>query len=229
MIYLSDNVLVKLDKSLKELPPVHVDLAQWDYAKERRNDFPASYEMVWQPGTSLIFLYSEGAMGGGGYTFILDADSGHICEVDFSGWAIGAHWSSDGRYLAIGRATGSHPADLVLLDTKTGDLTTLSGTPQGIQGQLYLNDFIWAPDNHHLLAIGSIVLSQDNQGKNNNQGLYLVDIVSGQSIDITPKENFYTNSPQSMAWSPDGSKLAIRCPTMEVDRICFISIQRTGQ
>jgi hypothetical protein len=33
----------------------------------------------------------------------------------------------------------------------------------------------------------------------------------------------------NLAWSPDGSKLLIRCPTMEEDRVCFISIQRTAQ
>jgi len=228
-VYLSDKKISKLDKSLKKVPSAFFDPDQWDYAQGRRNNMPVAYEMAWQPGTSLIFLYSKGYMGGGGYTFILDADTGQVCELNFGGWASGAHWSLDGRYLAIGRATNSHPADLTLLDTTTGNLTTLGGAPQGIDGQLYLNDFIWAPDNHHLLAIGSVISSQGKQGINTNQGLYLVDIVSGQSIDITPKDNFYTNSPQSMAWSPDGSKLAIRCPTMEVDRICFISVQRTGQ
>ncbi|MBI5838881.1 MAG: hypothetical protein HZB19_02155 [Chloroflexi bacterium] len=229
MIYLSDKKISKLDKSLKKLPSVLFDPAQWDYGKERRDQNPISYKMAWQPRTSLLFLYSDGIMGGGGYTFILNADTGEICELDFWGWATGAHWSSDGHYLAIGRAAKSHPADLTLLDTVTGKLTTLGGTPQEIEGKLYINDFIWTPDNYHLLAIGSVISSQDNQGKNNIQGLYLVDIVSGQSIDITPTDNFYTNSPQSMAWSPDGSKLAIRCPTMELDRICFISVQRTGQ
>ncbi len=137
--------------------------------------------------------------------------------------------SSDGRYLAIGRAAKSHPADLTLLDIATGNLTTLSGAPQGTEGQLYVNDFIWAPDNHHLLAIGGVFSSQNSQGKGSVPRLYFVDSGSGQSIDVTPVDKFSINSPQSMAWSPDGSKLAIRCPATGVDQICIISVKSTGQ
>ncbi len=229
IVYLSDKKISKLDKSLKKLSSIPFDSAQWDYGKERRDKDPISYNMAWQPGTSLVFLYSDGVAGGGGYTFILDANTGQICELDFEGWATGARWSSDGRYLAIGRAAKSHPADLTLLDTTTGNLATLSGTPQGIAGQLYVNDFIWAPDNHHLIAIGGVFSSQNILGEGSVPRLYLVDIVSGQSVDVTPVDKFSINSPQSMAWSPDGSKLAIRCPAMGADQICIISVQRVGQ
>ncbi len=221
MVYLSDKKISKLDKSLKKLSSVSFDPAQWDYGKERRDKNPVSYNMAWQPGTALIFLYSDGVMGGGGYTFILDANTGKVCQLDFGGWATRARWSSDGRYLAIGRAAKSHPADLTLLDIATGNLTTLSGAPQGTEGQLYVNDFIWAPDNHHLLAIGGVFSSQNSQGKGSVPRLYFVDSGSGQSIDVTPVDK--------LAWSPDGSKLAIRCPATGVDQICIISVKSTGQ
>jgi hypothetical protein len=232
MVYLSDKELSKRDKSLDELPPIPVDPAQWDYAKTQRDDQSVSYKMIWQPNTSLIFLYSEGAMGGGGYTFILNADTGHICELNLGGWAELAHWSSDGRYLAI-IGVKEHSfifptSNLTLLDTATGNLTTLSITPQETEHH-YVYDFVWAPDNRHLLALGSTPFSQGTQGESNFQELYLVDLVSGESINIFSAYKFYTNSPQSMAWSPDSSGLIIRCPTMEVDRICFISVQRVGQ
>ena len=231
MLYLSDKKISKLDKSLKKLSSLSLDSAQWDYGKGWRDPNPVSYKMAWQPGTPLIFLYGDGgAMGGGGYTFILNADTGHVCELDFGGWASGARWSSDGRYLAIGRATTSHPSDLTLLDATTGNITTLRGTPQGIEGQLYLNDFIWAPDNHHLLAIGSVISSQNFQSENNIQGLYLVDIVSGQSVHVAPEhKSFIFSQDKNFAWSPDGSKLIIHCPTQTVDQICLISVQRAGQ
>jgi hypothetical protein len=229
MLYLSDKKISKLDKSLKKLSSLPFDAAQWDYSKKLRNDTPISYNMAWQPGTSLIFLYSEGVMGGGGYTFILDADTGRVCELNLGGWAIGARWSSDGRYLAIGRVTNSHLVDLTLLDTTTGNLTTLDNAPQGMEGQLYVNDFIWTPDNHHLLAIGSVISPQDSQRQGNVQGLYLVDIPLSQSVYITEYKSIVSYEDNNWAWSPDGSKLLMRCPTHVVDQICLISVQRAGQ
>jgi WD40 repeat protein len=227
-IYLTDKQISKLDKSLKNISPASFDPTQWEYPKGVRDQNPVSFDMAWQPGTSLIFLYSNN-YGGGGYTFILNVDSDQVCELNLGGPVTGAHWSSDGHYLATGRATNSHPADLTLLDTMTGQLTTLVGTPQGVAGQLYINDFIWAPDYHHLLAIGSVITAQNGQIGNNTQGLYLVDVASGQSVEIKFADQFYANSSQSMAWSPDGSKLVVRCPTMQIDRLCFISIQESGQ
>ncbi|MEW6240642.1 MAG: hypothetical protein AB1564_07515 [Chloroflexota bacterium] len=129
MIYLSDKQVSKRNASLMSSPSVPFDPAQWDYGKGWRDNNPVSYKMTWQPGTSFIFLYSRGgAMGEGGYTYILDADTGQVCEVDFGGWATVARWSSDGHYLAIGRATNSHPADLTLLDATTGNLIMLRST-----------------------------------------------------------------------------------------------------
>lgn len=230
LLYLSDKEISKLDKSLKKFLLVPFDSIQWDYAKERRNDKSVSYNMAWQPGTSLIFLYSEGAMQGGGYTFILNADTGQVCELDLRGWAKEASWSSDGRYLAFIRSTRySFPtfsADLIVLDTVTGNLITLSVIPQGMEGLHFVGDFVWAPDNHHLLAFGDIYTSPDIQDE---IGLYLVDFVSNQSVKITPEYEIRTNSPQSLAWSPDGSKVVFRCPTMRLDQICFISVQKNNQ
>lgn len=227
LVYLLDKQLSKRDKSLQQLPPVLIDHAQWDYAKERRSNQPVSYKMIWQPGTSLIFLYSEGAVGGGGYTFILNADTGDICELDFGGWASQARWSLDGRYLAIGRVTKSHPTVLTLLDTTSGKLTILDGAPQEIEGQLLIYDFVWAPDNHHLLAIGSVISPRNSQAENDTQGLYLVDIASGQTIHIAPEhKSFVFSQDNNFAWSKDGSQLVIHCPTQTVDQICRISVQR---
>jgi WD40-like Beta Propeller Repeat len=230
--YLSDKKLSKLDKSLTDLPSVPIDPARWDYAKRHGDNRSESYEMAWQPGTSLIFLYSDGAMYGSGYTFILNTDTGHVCELKFGGWAQAAHWSSNGRYLAIVRASNySFPiytSDLTVLDTTTGNLTTLAITPHEIESQ-NLYDFVWTPDNQHLLAIGSFVLPQSNKNESNVQGLYLVDIVSGQSVPVVPeyKGHIYSNE-NKFAWSPDGSKLVIHCPTHTADQICLISVKGAG-
>lgn len=234
MIYLSDKKISKRNSSLQDIPSVPFDLTQWDYAKTRRSELPLSYEMDWQPGTSLIFLHSNGGMQlGGGYTFILNADTGQVCELNLGGWAVKAQWSSDGRYLAIIRAEiSSSPinlTDLAILDAETGSLTTIELISQDVEGKHYVDDFVWAPDNRHLLAIGHVPSFQ-NTDQASIAGLYLVDFMSGQSINLLSEYKFYANMSQNnLAWSPDGSKLLIRCPTVEEDRVCFISVQRTAQ
>jgi dipeptidyl aminopeptidase/acylaminoacyl peptidase len=226
-LYFSDKQIDELDASLNELPSIPFDSTQWDYAKERRNSYPVSYETAWQPGTSLVFLYSA-ANGGGGYTFILNADTGRVCELNLGGWAEVARWSSDGRYLAFIRSTKywypTYSADLAVLDTITGKVTMFSVMPQETEGLPLVYNSVWAPDNRHLLAVGNI-WSQDEA--NNLQGLYLVDVISGQSVNVLPDYNKFFEG--GLAWSPDGSKLVIRCPTNIVDRICFISVQKSGQ
>jgi len=231
MIYRSGNKISGLDKSLKSIPSISFDPTQWDYAKNRRNSLPISFEMAWQPGTSLVFLYSEGANLGGGYTFILNADTGKVCELNLGGWAEFAHWSSDGRYLAIVRSVNytfpTFSAELTVLDTVTGKLEVLHIIPQQIKGGHYANDFAWAPDNRHLLAIGEIYTTPNTPEQ---FGLYLIDSASDQGSNVTPAYKFYTSLPQSIAWSPDGSKVAVLCPPGgAVNQICLISVQKSEQ
>ncbi len=232
MLYFSNKQIFKLDGSFQVLPSIVFDLSQWDYAKERRDSNPVTYNMAWQSGTSLVFLYSDGAIGGGGYIFILNSDTGRVCELKLGGWAIRAHWRSDGRYLAIVRATEYafpiHTSDLTILDTMTGKITSIAVIPQG--GKQYVDDFAWAPDNRHLLVTGSVYLSR-NSDLPDIAGLFLVDFISGQSVNLSPTYKFYENSLQSnLAWSPDGSKVAIHCPAIQtIDQICLISVQKSGQ
>jgi len=153
--------------------------------------------------------------------------------LNLGGWAVKAHWSSDGRYLAIIRAmVSSSPVsltDLAVLDTGTGNLITIGVIPQEMGKKHYVDDFVWAPDNRHLLAIGHVPSFQ-NTGQAGISGLYLVDFISGQSVNLLSAYTFYANMSQNnLAWSPDGSRLLIRCPTYEEDRVCLISVQRTGQ
>ncbi len=227
MVFLSNKKISKRDKSLQNIPSVSFDPAQWDYAKGRRSDLPVSYKMAWQPGTSLLFFYSDGDIGGG-YSFILDSNTGQVCELNLGGWAGRAHWSPNGRYLAITRYQGRRPtdsSDLAILDAVTGNLYTMRVTSEEVEGRHYVSDIAWAPDNRHLLAIGSIFPSQGT-GQVDSRGLYLVDFISGQSSNVLPSYQF---SSSNLAWSSDGSKLLVRCPTVEEDRVCFISVQRSGQ
>lgn len=242
IMYLSSKQISRLDKSLKKLPSSFFDPTQSDYAKTRRSNKPISYNMVWQPGTSLIFLYSGG--GGsleGGYTFILDSTTGHICELSLGGWALRARWSSDGHYLAIIRSKVyggfADSTDLAVLDTIKGSLHTVEVVSQDVQGKHYVSDFTWAPDNLHLLALEDVPATYDSyRAETIHHDLYLVDFTSDQNIQLLPefKSFFGRGMPwNSFAWSPDGSKLFVHCPVQKapvgIDRFCLISVQRIEQ
>lgn len=236
MLYLADKKISKLDKSLKKLTPTLFDPAQWDYGEGKRDENPVSYDMAWQPGAPLVFLYSNpNNPANGDYTFILDTDTGRVCELDLGGWAGKARWSPDGRYLAFERSAVYYDSiDLLVLDTTSGQLYAPILTSQDITRQHVVNDFIWAPDSRHLLAV-EYTRSQDIHSVPTE--LYLVDFMADQGIQILPEYNFFGagGAPQNnLVWSPDGTKLLIRCPVGEipnnvVEQICFINVQRTGK
>ena len=231
MIYFSDMQIFKRNISLQSIQPIAFDPTQWDYAAGRRSDVPLVFHMVWQPGTSLVFLYGDGLFRFSGYTFILNIDTGKVCELNLGGWVIKARWSSDGRYLAIIRTHDHFPinsSDLAVLDTLTGKVYSINVISSG-EGKHFVYDFVWAPDNHHLLAIG-VLLPPPYQSDDKQSRLYLVDFVSGQSDDVLPMYTFYANDPGSnLAWSSDGSKLLILCPTEKDEQLCFISVHKSGQ
>ncbi len=230
IIYLTDKQISKLDKSLKNISPSSFDPTQWDYAKKRRSNEALLFDMAWQPGTSLIFLYSTGYMGGGGYAFILNADTGQVCELNLGGWAFLARWSSNGQYLAISRSQEPtsmvSSTDLAVLDTVTGHLYASEVVPQELIGRHYAGDMAWAPDNRHLLVLGSAVsFPQCAPNCREDTKLYLVDFLSGQVDSVLPDRQFTANNPgTSLAWSPDSSQVIALCPAL-----CSISVHRSGQ
>ena len=239
ILYLSDKKLSKLDKSLKKLSLASFDPDQWDYAKSRRNNKPVSYQMAWQPGTALVFLYSGGGTSlQGGYAFVLNTDTGHICELELGGPVDrAAQWSSDGRYLAFAKATSytgfSDTIDLVVLDSITGNLRTIDVVPPDVKGQHYVTDLTWTPDNLHLLVFVNIPSTYDSFETMHHK-LYFVGFATGQSAPLFPefKSFFAEGIPGSnnFVWSPDGLKLLVRCPVMKhpaTNRFCLISVQRT--
>ncbi len=114
--------------SLPSLPSLSFDLTQWATPD-------ASFYAAWRPGASQVFLYNTSFVPSiPGYTFLMNTDNGQICNIDLSSiandraWAGVARWSSDGRYLAVIRASGSlsiNYTDLGVLDTATGKLFTM--------------------------------------------------------------------------------------------------------
>ena len=198
--------------------------------------------MAWRPGSAQIFLYSDEAWAGG-YTFLLNADSGQVCEVNLFGkedpnawrksWAAIAHWSPNGRYLAVVRTKGDLPidfSDLIVLDSATGklyqmDATRLSYPGQSAQGEHFINDVAWAPDNRHLAVLGHF----DPPGGNlvpSIDRLFLLDISTDQSVlvssqELGPNLDFRDN----LLWSNDGSQLIVKCPS----GLCLLAVQKSDQ
>jgi hypothetical protein len=198
--------------------------------------------MAWQPGTSLVFLFSSG--GGslqGGYAFVLNTASGYICELDLGGPVDDARWSSDGRYLAFGKGTSytgfSDTIDLVVLDSITGNMRTIDVVSPDMEGQHYVTDLTWTPDNLHLLVFVNIPSAYDPSNfETIHHKLYFVDFTTGQSASLFPEfTSFFAEGipgSNNFVWSPDGLKLLVRCPVMKqpsMNRFCLISVQRTNQ
>ncbi len=185
IIFLSGKNLSKMDISTKGRFFVPFDMAQWDYAAMRRDQNAVSYKMAWQPGTDLLFLYSnDGMQLNGGYTFVVNSTTGQVCEINLEGWVVKARWSSDGHYLSIIRSEFSFgpvdKTDLVVLDATTGKTYTNQVTPEEIKGRHFVDDFVWGPDNVHLLAVASTVPYQGPR-EEGTSGLYLLDFMSGES------------------------------------------------
>jgi Tol biopolymer transport system component len=230
MAYLTEKQLIKLDTSLNALAPIAFDRKAMDFKHKVSDNVNVLYKMAWRPNSSQIFVYNW-AYDDLGYAYILDADAGKLCNLNFDGWAFVAHWSPNGRYLAIARAQGIVPvqsSDLAVLDTATGNLYTL-GLPQEIEGKHYIKDFAWAPDNRHLFMMGGNY--EYGNSSTFNGMLFLGDFISGQFNRVLPSHTFTAIwAGSNLAWSPNGSNLLVNCPIAEKSsQVCLISVQTSGQ
>ena len=192
------------DGTLATLPAIAFDPAEWDYRGEI-GIYVSTYAMSWRPGASQIFIfsYADGSSNTG-YTFLLDSNTGQLCELNFDGKATTSGlWSQNGRYL---------DTDSAVLDAATGKLYSESG-------------FAWAPDNRHLLSIGYCPVA----GCQSGGSMSLIDFLSGEIDPVLPTDLFKVDrygmlNPAVFAWSPDGSKVLALCAD---DNLCMISVQVT--
>ena len=102
-----------------------------------------------------------------------------------------AHWSPNGRYLAVVRTKGGLPidfSDLIVLDTTTGklyqtDATKFVPSDLGLQGKHYISDVAWAPDNQHLAAIGRV--NPTSNSMPSIDMLFLLDFLTGKAVQVS--------------------------------------------
>ena len=214
------------------------DIAQWIY-RGPVNPTPV-FGMAWRPGDSQVFLYSDQGWAGD-YTFLLNVDSGQVCELNLFGrddpndwrksWAMIGHWSPNGRYLAVVRTKGPPPidfSDLIVLDTATGklyqaDATKFSPSDLELQGKHYISDVAWAPDSRHLATIGRV----DPAGGKSMPAidrLFVLDFLTGKAIQVSPEE-LGPNIESDLLWSDDGLHLLVECPR----GLCLISVRKSEQ
>jgi Tol biopolymer transport system component len=150
-------------------------------------------------------------------------------------WAPQAHWSPNGRYLAVVRTKGQPGvdfSDLIVLDAATGKLYQIDPTklsPAGLekQGQHFVTDVAWAPDNRHLAAIGRVHYwihsSREMQFANR---LFLLDFLTGQSVQASSAELSGLRWPNGdLFWSSDGSKLTVS----GARGLLLLSVQKRAQ
>lgn len=195
-----------------------------------RNRSP-NFTMVWRPDGSQMVLYSQF------WTFLLDARTNQICELDLGEynpeamdippWAIEAQWSPNGRFLAF-ITTDSLNAplrrtELAILDTETGERQTVSPAPDIEPGRHYVTDMAWAPDSRYLAVLGVVRITETGSEK---AGLFIVDVEKGEFERILSDHEFGGGLWASqIAWGPSGSQLAVNCPTPEEGRLCIISVR----
>jgi WD40 repeat protein len=234
-----DKQLTQYDTSsgtLVKSQPIPFDATKWEY----EGYTPQIYNMIWRPDTTQLFLSSEG-FGGvhGSYSFLFDTKTETVCEIGFGSewgqkkWATIARWSPNGRYLAIIRVQGfqASSSDLTILDTTTGNLSTMEFYPQDMKGRHYITDIAWAPDNYHLVAIGETTsFPHCAPNCNSYRRLYLVDFISKKAELLFP--SYQVGGGQwdtSLAWSPDGSKIMAKCSTETEGRLCLVPVQTGGE
>jgi dipeptidyl aminopeptidase/acylaminoacyl peptidase len=230
-VYFSNKQISKKNEVMQNMASAPFDLEQWNYRNMKSGIFPLMYDMTWRPDSSQVFLYTF-ADREPGYTYLLDVDSGEICELNLGGWAVTARWSPNGRYLAIVRSQSPdrpvNPTVLTVLDTVTGNIYTLKSISQELDKEREIGGLAWAPGNRHLIVLGVLLPSRLCASDcYPDVRLYLVDFLSGQVNAVLPDSKFVINDiGANLAWSPDGSKIAALCwPGL----LCNASVQINGQ
>ncbi|VAW42850.1 hypothetical protein MNBD_CHLOROFLEXI01-2077 [hydrothermal vent metagenome] len=181
------------------------------------------YHLTWSPNGNWLVQYLRDDL------FLIDAQTQKICSVelgDYGEAGIGqvgyAKWSPNGQYLAMTYAGPTPASQLAILDVSSGKISTIQITPEeNIWPPSSLNDFTWSPD-------GKFLIAKVNIGKQDGIsqfGLFLVDIHNNNSFRLFPNYAFLGVG-QSLTWSPNGSRIAFRCPTIKEGNVCIIDVSQ---
>jgi len=214
--------------------PVIVDVARQTsrtldaQLPEAASTFEQAYHLAWSPRGKWLVCYSQVGF------YLIEVATGQVCEADLGGqqyapgkrWALDAQWSPDERYLAMltttGRLLPAKFSDLTILDTSTGELRSVRPEADSTPGLHYVTDMAWSPDSQ-TIAIRSAVAEKEGIL---HEGLYLVEAKTGQTRRMLSQTMFIGGgyAGLSLAWSSDGSQLAVNWPTQTEGRLYLIAV-----
>ncbi len=206
----------------------------FDLAQPQRATLPAAlplmrwspYRISWHPQGHQIAFYNETGF------YLADLPLGRICKVDLGveesearygkRWAFYAQWAPSGRYLSMLTTIGDPPvkfSGLTILDTITGELHHVHPKQYIEPGQYYVMDMAWAP-NSQIIAVQAAVELRERVLY---AGLYLVEVATGRDMRVLPEALFTGgDAGWNLAWSPNGQRMAVNCPTANEGRLCMI-------
>ena len=169
-------------------------------------DYRAQYRIAVHPNETQIAFYNNNAF------YLSDIASGQVCEIDLgmhSGrkqWAVSAHWSPDGRYLAAFVVIGKPIVPfihLTLVDMLTGEQHLID------MNNDHLYALAWAPSSRDFLLLG-----QDPETEHRHE-LYLVDAVTGNTRLVLENYPFMFTAFHGVVWSSTGQTIALSCPIID--------------
>ena len=169
-------------------------------------DYRAQYRIAVHPNETQIAFYNNSAF------YLSDIASGQVCEIDLgmhSGrkqWALSAHWSPDGRYLAAFVVIGKPIVPfihLTLVDMLTGEQHLID------MNNDHLYALAWAPSSRDFLLLG-----QDPETEHRHE-LYLVDAVTGNTRLVLENYPFMYTAFHGVVWSSTGQTIALSCPIID--------------
>lgn len=115
---------------------------------------------------------------------------------DYSSGGSGLTWSPDGKRIA--GYLGKYPQQQIyVLDTETKSLRNLTNNSDN---EVYNVKLIWSPDGKKI----AYYQGQSGDRLGNQQDIYLVDVATGDSVNVTNKPGEY----HQLSWSPDGKYIA---------------------
>ena len=152
---------------------------------------------VWSPdGKSLAFVDN----GGDGMLYTVSSDSTGLSAISE---ALGhVSWSPDSQRLALARQEGDDVV-LVTIATDGSDPQTVTK----IAGESIVDPLSWSPDGSHILygcAAGVCVVDLDGNHVGQSPAGW------SEMRDNPPRNTEYPEGRPKAAWSPDGSRIAIR-------------------
>ena len=180
----------------------------------------ASYAFEWSPTASNLLIYGYQDL------YLANSDSDTACFVDLTTQAIpsmqrvlNASWSSDGTKIAF--IMTQHPLDalaqstqLLILDVQTNQMKALDGIGSTVI------DLAWSPDNQFLAFLNE---SSTNEFGVPQYTLTILDVDTGEveMLSETAPAGIWQHS---LAWSEDGAKIILNCPTEMEGRLCVVDV-----